>query len=587
MKKARKILSLVLVMLLLLSSAVISTSAVMNCEIELGESEYAFIEEEMVFYQFTPAKDGWYAFFSESYSGHDPYAELYDDYGEWIDSSDDFYSEEDNYDFRIVANLQAGETYFLEVGAYANEDGYCETYITVEEVDVPVSAVIVTYPEQTPVIEGFEWERCDLSGLQILYRFADDTTCVWSYDENNPVNGIPVNEYGDISEDGTKFIVTFECAGMTADIEFDIEENPVESIEYIGDPITLYHMYDGNFRFDYNDEEYYHYNWNLPENSDFIIHYKDGTSENYYLGENRTGCSPNFSDDQWYNPWLLGENYAIIDFLGAQDYIPVNIIESPVKSVELTKEPDKIHYDGYMFPLAYGAEVTVTFKDGTKEVVEFTPDNTTYDVDSEGNPVSVVECQDFSVKLRYKYDSEHGEYYAFECMSKECAYYGYEFDYEYNFPAEYVELAGYEENNITFAVALDNGVVKEITFTDLYIINSNNYYAEFVVVSEDGITNLYMEYDEDFDNLSMEIFGCDVYIMDYVIGDADENGSVNVKDATAIQKHAAGIITLTDTGRALADVDENGSVNVKDATAIQKWLAGIETGLYIGEYIQL
>ena len=84
MKKARKILSLTLVMLLLLSSAAFSTSAVMNCEIELGESEYAFIEEETVYYQFTPVKDGWYTFFSESYSGHDPYADLYDSDGELI-----------------------------------------------------------------------------------------------------------------------------------------------------------------------------------------------------------------------------------------------------------------------------------------------------------------------------------------------------------------------------------------------------------------------------------------------------------------------------------------------------------------------
>ena len=68
-----------------------------------------------------------------------------------------------------------------------------------------------------------------------------------------------------------------------------------------------------------------------------------------------------------------------------------------------------------------------------------------------------------------------------------------------------------------------------------------------------------------------------------LLGDADVNGKVNVKDATAIQKHVADITALTDTGLILADVDANEKVNVKDATAIQKFVADIETGYPIGQ----
>ena len=68
-----------------------------------------------------------------------------------------------------------------------------------------------------------------------------------------------------------------------------------------------------------------------------------------------------------------------------------------------------------------------------------------------------------------------------------------------------------------------------------------------------------------------------------LLGDADENSKVNVKDATAIQKHVADITVLTDTGLILADVDANEKVNVKDATAIQKYVADIETGFPIGQ----
>ena len=58
-------------------------------------------------------------------------------------------------------------------------------------------------------------------------------------------------------------------------------------------------------------------------------------------------------------------------------------------------------------------------------------------------------------------------------------------------------------------------------------------------------------------------------------GDADLNNTVNVKDATAIQKHAASLLTLEGIALAQADVTADNSVNVKDATAIQKWVAGL------------
>ncbi|MBR2723869.1 MAG: CotH kinase family protein [Ruminococcus sp.] len=70
-----------------------------------------------------------------------------------------------------------------------------------------------------------------------------------------------------------------------------------------------------------------------------------------------------------------------------------------------------------------------------------------------------------------------------------------------------------------------------------------------------------------------------------LIGDADLNLTVNVKDATLIQKHTAGINTLTDLALECGDADRNGTVNVKDATAVQKFVAGIEVSAPIGELL--
>ncbi len=70
-----------------------------------------------------------------------------------------------------------------------------------------------------------------------------------------------------------------------------------------------------------------------------------------------------------------------------------------------------------------------------------------------------------------------------------------------------------------------------------------------------------------------------------VLGDANCDNEINIKDATAIQKHIAKLELLTDTGLILGDVDESADVNIKDATAIQKHIAGIDTGFYIGTEI--
>ena len=70
-----------------------------------------------------------------------------------------------------------------------------------------------------------------------------------------------------------------------------------------------------------------------------------------------------------------------------------------------------------------------------------------------------------------------------------------------------------------------------------------------------------------------------------ILGDVNDDGKVNIKDATLIQKAAAKIIELTDDEKLRADVNADNKNNVKDATAIQKFVAKIEIGFPIGEPI--
>ncbi len=61
----------------------------------------------------------------------------------------------------------------------------------------------------------------------------------------------------------------------------------------------------------------------------------------------------------------------------------------------------------------------------------------------------------------------------------------------------------------------------------------------------------------------------------YALGDANNDGKLNIRDTTIIQKDLAQITELSYAGNVVADVTGDGNVTIKDATAIQKQLAGL------------
>lgn len=61
-----------------------------------------------------------------------------------------------------------------------------------------------------------------------------------------------------------------------------------------------------------------------------------------------------------------------------------------------------------------------------------------------------------------------------------------------------------------------------------------------------------------------------------IVGDADEDGRVSIKDATLIQKSIASLAELSDKAKVLGDVNSNGRIDIRDATCIQKYVAMME-----------
>lgn len=59
----------------------------------------------------------------------------------------------------------------------------------------------------------------------------------------------------------------------------------------------------------------------------------------------------------------------------------------------------------------------------------------------------------------------------------------------------------------------------------------------------------------------------------FLIGDINQDGNVDIKDATLIQKYLAKIVDFNDEQLATADTNGDGSVSIADATQIQRYLA--------------
>ena len=66
---------------------------------------------------------------------------------------------------------------------------------------------------------------------------------------------------------------------------------------------------------------------------------------------------------------------------------------------------------------------------------------------------------------------------------------------------------------------------------------------------------------------------------DHIPGDLNLDGRVDIRDATAIQKHLAGLITLEGDALSAADTDGSGAVDINDVTHLQKYIAKYDVAL--------
>ncbi|MBR3778313.1 MAG: hypothetical protein IKL13_01135 [Clostridia bacterium] len=84
-------------------------------------------------------------------------------------------------------------------------------------------------------------------------------------------------------------------------------------------------------------------------------------------------------------------------------------------------------------------------------------------------------------------------------------------------------------------------------------------------------------YDQNFDNVGFRVENGYVEVVDYVVGDVNEDGRINNKDLGLLQQYLAGFEVSVN--QRAADVNADSRVNNKDLGLLQQYLAGFEVEL--------
>ena len=196
--------------------------------------------------------------------------------------------------------------------------------------------------------ETFSGDMWEVSGYLDTEFFYDNIVC---YDENHI---------------GT-YKVEVGCEYFTAEAEVNVVENPVESVR-VEATETLIENWTGDWEEYWEDEDsveffYYDTYYAFPY---YTITYKDGT---VYEGfddaiSDQTGYYPYDIDTQYGNPCVVGKNTAKASFLGVECEYEVEVVETPVASIEAVPTfPLYENYNGY-----WAEKLT---EDGTEEYFEY------------------------------------------------------------------------------------------------------------------------------------------------------------------------------------------------------------------------
>ncbi len=106
-----------------------------------------------------------------------------------------------------------------------------------------------------------------------------------------------------------------------------------------------------------------------------------------------------------------------------------------------------------------------------------------------------------------------------------------------------------------------------------YVFVNESENGQSFIIENGAVTDLLDRYREDGDELGATFVIKAVNIREYLRADVNNDGKVDITDATTVQKYAAKLTELDYSQKKAADVDHDGKINISDVTDIQKIIA--------------
>ncbi len=231
-----------------------------------------------------------------------------------------------------------------------------------------------------------------------------ETHPYWNFNYNGKSYYVTTGDnqgYGEVWTPGNTYTGTVSILGKTGETTITVEDTPVASIAV--EPLTYMEgktVYDDGF-------ECGVYEWWFDVS--YTVTFKDGTVKTgtywnpvefngYYYGLS-------YDDDQYENPWTVGNHVGTIEVLGVEAEVPVTITENPVASLTvnpLTLAENQGYLDSYWYNNEYCEyyrydwwqymAYTITLKDGT--VIEGVG-NGSVEIDGKQYPIDYTDTQDY------------------------------------------------------------------------------------------------------------------------------------------------------------------------------------------------
>lgn len=293
-----------------------------------------------------------------------------------------------------------------------SDNYYTVTYLGYS---VPVRVTIETSPvESIKVISGTSKRLIEnLDGWESTYYPGNrdpETFFYYSYDGNDVsdaviqinyksgspktahigdvVDGFRINvdddQYNNHWKLGSDNYLTVSYMGKETKLPITVIANPVDHIEVISAPSRVYYYGDEAFGDYYPEDDSYHFYPTDLTGLTVKVYYTDKTSKTFTVkngeryGEfNRYSYSISFDGEEngWHSP-EIGDFPVTFHYMGHSADYNVTVVDSPVDSVSVTKNPSKTVYNSAFAPILDGMEVTVKYKNGKSKTVTLTAENT-------------------------------------------------------------------------------------------------------------------------------------------------------------------------------------------------------------------